>query len=91
MKNKITDLNNHLFAQLERLSDEEITPEQLAIEVQRAESITDISKMIVESAKITLDAMRIMDKAGMKLDSVAQNIFFQVAHNRNIKINEQNI
>jgi hypothetical protein len=73
MKNKITDLNNHLFAQLERLSDEEITPEQLAIEVQRAESITDISKMIVESAKITLDAMRIMDKAGMKLDSVAQN------------------
>ncbi len=30
MKNKISDLNNHLFAQFERLSDEGLSSEEVA-------------------------------------------------------------
>lgn len=71
MKNKITDLNNHLFAQLERLGDEEISPEQLELEIKRSTAITEVSKTIIESAKMTISAMKIMEKAGMKLDGVA--------------------
>lgn len=43
MKNKLTDLNNHLFAELERLSDEDITDDQLERELKRAKAVAAIS------------------------------------------------
>lgn len=43
MKNKLIDLNNHLFAQLERLSDEDLTKEQIEQEVRRTEAVVSVS------------------------------------------------
>ena len=60
MKNKLTDLNNHLFAQLERLSDEDLTPEQIAREVQRAGAIVDVSDQIVRNADLQLKAVTLL-------------------------------
>ena len=37
MKNTLQDLNNHLFEQLERLNDEDLTDDQLDRELRRAE------------------------------------------------------
>lgn len=37
MKNTLTDLNNHLFEELERLNDEELDDEQIERELKRAE------------------------------------------------------
>src|SRR6478609_4323124 len=51
MKNKITDLRDHMFAQLERLGAEDLTPEALAQEIERAKAISEVGKVIVESAK----------------------------------------
>jgi hypothetical protein len=51
VKNKITDLRDHMFAQLERLSNEELTPEELQTEIERAKAISEVGKVIVESAK----------------------------------------
>lgn len=56
MKNTLGDLNNHLFAQLERLSDEDIKGEVMKDEILRAKAITDIAKNIVDNAKTVLDA-----------------------------------
>ena len=56
MKNKLTDLNNHLFAQLERLSDEDIKGKELEEEITRAKAVSQISKDIVSNAALSLQA-----------------------------------
>ena len=40
-----------MFAQLERLSDESLTPEQIKDEIERSKAISEVGKVIVESAK----------------------------------------
>lgn len=52
MKNKLPDLRNHLFEQLERLSDENISNDSLEKEVFRADAMVNVSKQIIESAKV---------------------------------------
>lgn len=63
MKNTLPDLNNHLFAQLERLSDEDLKGEELQSELLRAKGITDVSKTIVDNAKLVLDARKFIDNS----------------------------
>ncbi len=55
-KNKITDLNDHLFAQLERLSDEDLRGEALIEEVRRARSVTEVAQQVIASGDLLLKA-----------------------------------
>lgn len=55
-KNTLYDLNNHLFAQIERLGEENLTPDQLAKEIDRTKAITEVSKQIIGNAQLVLDA-----------------------------------
>lgn len=59
-KNKIEDLRNHLFAQLERLGDDTDMEDtdKLETELSRAKAITDIAQVIVNSAKVEVDFMK---------------------------------
>ena len=43
--NTLSDLNNHLFAQLERLSDEDLTQKELEKETMRAKAINGVAKI----------------------------------------------
>lgn len=56
MRNTLGDLNNHLFAQLERLSDEDIKGEELEEEMKRAKSVAAISKQIISNGQLVLRA-----------------------------------
>jgi len=61
VKNTLGDLNNHLFAQLERLGDEEIKGDSLAEEIERAKAITQVSTQIISNGKLVLDAIKTKD------------------------------
>ena len=56
MKNSLGDLNNHLFAQLERLSDEDLIGEELEEEVTRAKALTGVASQIIGNGSLVLKA-----------------------------------
>ena len=56
MRNKITDLNNYLFAQIERLDDEGLTGEVLEKEINRGKAIANIATQIIANGNLQLKA-----------------------------------
>lgn len=64
MKNKLSDLNDHLFAQLERLSEEGISAEQIEQEAKRAEAIVRVADQITGNADLQLKAAKLFAEHG---------------------------
>lgn len=63
MKNSLLDLNNHLFAQLERLNDEDIKGEALATEINRAKAVTEVAREIIANGTLVLKARTVVDNS----------------------------
>ncbi len=66
MKNKLIDLNDHLFEQLERLNDEALTPEQIAREVTRTDAMVKVSEQIINNATVALRGAELLAEYGGK-------------------------
>ena len=69
-QNKLSDLNNHLFAELERLGDEDLAGDALIEEINRAKAITEVAGKVVENASLVLKAQIAVNdsmRADMKL------------------------
>lgn len=62
MKNKIEDLRNHLFAQLEKLSD--CNKSQLDVEINRANAMVEMAKTLIESAKVEVEFIKVTNGDG---------------------------
>lgn len=67
MKNGMTDLTNHLFAQLERLGDEDLTPEQIDAECERSKAIVSVADQIATNGDLQLKAAKLFADHGEKL------------------------
>lgn len=76
MKNNLVDLNNHLFEQLERMNDEDLTDEQLEKEIKRSKAMTDIATKIIDNANLGLQAEKLKVEYGrrdIKLPEMLEN------------------
>jgi hypothetical protein len=58
MKNKLSDLRNHLFETLEALKDQD-NP----MEVDRARAISEVGKTLIDSAKLELQFLELTGEA----------------------------
>lgn len=58
MKNTLADLNDHLFAALERINSEDLNPEDLKNELKRADSVAVLGEAIIHNADVQLKAIR---------------------------------
>ncbi|MDX5003944.1 MULTISPECIES: hypothetical protein [Streptococcus] len=57
-KNKLSDLNDHLFMTLERLGDEDLSNEELEKEIERSKAISTVAGKIIDNARLVLDAQK---------------------------------
>lgn len=66
-KNRLSDLNDHLFAQLERLTEEGLDPERVTAEVRRSEAVVALADQIVGNAELALKAAKLYAEHGEKV------------------------
>lgn len=59
-KNRLDNLNDHLFAQIERLCDEDLTPDEIERESRRSIALTALAELTVRTATTQLQAIRMI-------------------------------
>ncbi|WP_314879351.1 hypothetical protein [Haemophilus parahaemolyticus] len=69
MKNKMTDLNNHLFSQLEKLLDPDLSDDELKKEIARAGAVSSIAANIIQNANTAIKAMSMFENRQIESDS----------------------
>jgi hypothetical protein len=62
VKNKLSDLNNHLFEQIERLNDDELTGDDLRQEVHRAQAMCSVAGQVIANGRLVLAAVKAADE-----------------------------
>ena len=56
MKNRLSDLVDHLFSQCERLNDEALQGERLREEISRSGAMSVVARQIIDAGELALKA-----------------------------------
>lgn len=81
MRNTLSDLNDHLFEQLERLNDEDLTGEELDKELRRAEGMTKVAAQIIENGELAYKTMVHLTEYGSAKRSITVPEMLEVRKN----------
>lgn len=65
----MTDLNNHLFSQLEKLLDSDLSDDELKKEIARAGAVSSIAANIIQNANTAIKAMSMFENRQIESDS----------------------
>lgn len=71
MRNKLTDLNDYLFEQLERLNDDNLTQDELDRELEISKQVVKVSQTIINNAQLLLQAKKHFDEVGTENSEIA--------------------
>lgn len=63
-RQSLADLNEYLFAQLDALSNPDLTGEELDKEIDRSKAIQGVAKTIIDGANVALQVQKHMDEYG---------------------------
>jgi hypothetical protein len=74
--NKISDLRDYLFISLEELNDEGLTEEQFERAVKKAQTVAQVGKVIVDTAKEENNFMKLQQRAGVDNNDFFNNAKF---------------
>jgi hypothetical protein len=69
VKNKMTDLRNHLFETIEALKDEE-----KPMDIPRAKAISEVAQTIINAAKVEVDFYHLAGEGGGEFFETAEGI-----------------
>ena len=61
MKNKLSDLNNYLFEQIEKLNDDSIKGEDMQLQIEKSKTVCNIAKMILDTANTQLNGLQYLN------------------------------
>lgn len=65
--NKLTDLNNMLFEQIQKIQNNDLSGESLDVEIKRAGAITSVANTIIANADLALKAQKLSADQGRKV------------------------
>ncbi len=71
MRNKLTDLNDYLFEELENLMDKDLTQDELDREIKTAKQVVSVSQTIINNANLLLQAKKHFDQVGIENSEIA--------------------
>lgn len=65
-KQSLTDLNEYLFEQMERLNKDNLSKEETEREIAKAQAITNVADTIIKNGELALKTAVVMQKYGNK-------------------------